>query len=56
MVKSANVLQNTDGILPFNICECTVVFQDVAGNSLGLLPPSFSSAIVDSGQFPRNTQ
>ena len=25
-------------------------FQDVAGNSLGLLPPSFSAAIVDSGK------
>ena len=25
-------------------------FQDVAGNSLGLLPPSFPAAIVDSGK------
>ena len=56
MVKSANVEQNTDCTLPFSICQCIVVFQDVAGNSLGLLPPSFSSAIVDSGEFAKNRQ
>ena len=56
MVKSANVEQNTDCTLPFSICQCIVVFQDVAGNSLALLPPSFSSAIVDSGEFARNRQ
>ena len=28
----------------------TFMFQDVAGNSLGLLPPSFPAAIVDSGK------
>lgn len=27
------------------------MFQDVAGNSLGLLPPSFPAAIVDSGKY-----
>ena len=43
------------------------MFQDVAGNSLGLLPPSFPAAIVDSGkchcnnrfslrEFPINTE
>jgi len=33
-----------------------IVFQDVAGNSLGLLPPSFPAAIVDSGKCRCNNR
>ena len=33
-----------------------IIFQDVAGNSLGLLPPSFPAAIVDSGKCRCNNR